>query len=158
MFADTFKILFTPVPTESNELVLTTAASQPNRESNNSPSPISLGPRNYSPNFSPGFGSQLLLTIPENCHGQKETENTPSASGQDNKPLNKQFLNNDDSFLLPETTAEVPDAKKLQFTISVLPVKYEESTDASNSKGSTSYQKPTSIPSIEEVTKLLLFN
>lgn len=57
---------------------------------------------------------------------------------------------NDDSFSLPDAQVQMPESKKLQFTLAVVPIKNETSTEASQTNGQTPLQQGVGIPLLEE--------
>jgi len=160
---ESYKSIFETFNNDTIEF--TTAASYPNHDSR-SPSPFSLA-GNGSPNQSPKYpvqtiNSQPLLTIPENDHQevQKEVDitiYTPEKLNGGNgggKSLNKE------SFSLPESQYQANEncSKKLEFTLSVVPVKYEETNEGEqiNKKKISPQKNEQNIYSfIEEVINLL---
>lgn len=128
-----------------------------------SASPLSLYGIN-SPSPSPkypltAYNSQVLLPIPETSalDIQKDTNSTVAL---EKLTLNK--LVQQDSFTLPEPQNQVVDTKKLKFTISVVPVRYEDKvtndspTQQLQSPPLIKQQEVVSLQSVEDVHIFLL--
>jgi len=114
-----------------NNLELTTATSNPNKESG------SGSPASSSSGFSPKYPAPILLNSQPLLPIQETTltENTKDFEGDFNLNVERKrgvtmgYMG--DNFTLPEAQNTLPGNKKLQFTLSVMPIKFE----GPNSKG-----------------------
>jgi len=122
-----FRLLF-ETQTDVN-LELTTATSNPNKESGSgSPASSSSG---FSPKYpAPIFlNSQPLVPIQETTLTENNVEGDFNLNVERKRGVTMGYMG--DNFTLPEAQNTLPGNKKLQFTLSVMPIKF----DGPNSKG-----------------------
>jgi len=134
-----YRLFFDTNP--DNNLELTTATSNANKDSA-SGSPASSNSTTFSPKY-PILNSQPLLPIQETMM----TETTKDMEGDFNLNVERKrgvtMGYTGENFTLPEAQTTFSGSKKLQFTLSVMPIKYEgpkEGEDIKAMKNDTSIQ------------------